>query len=121
MTTITLPWPNRDLHPNSRVHWGRRARAAKKARHDAQWAAQAAGVRHIDAKGLEVTVTFHPPSNHRRDVDGLLSNVKSYLDGIADVCGVDDSKWSIKPLRGAVVKNGEVRVLIQPIEEEAAA
>ena len=29
---ITLPWPDRALHPNSRVHWAQKAKATKAGR-----------------------------------------------------------------------------------------
>lgn len=32
---IVLPWPARELHPNARVHWSRKAKASKLARHAA--------------------------------------------------------------------------------------
>jgi len=116
---LDLPWPSRDLHPNARVHWSKRAKAAKKARADAGWAAKGAGAKKVDALALQVTVTFSPPDNRVRDVDGMLSNCKSYLDGIADVIGVDDSKWQITIRRSDPVKGGAVRFEIEDISHVA--
>lgn len=104
---IDLPWPPRDLHPNARVHWTRRHRATKAAREAAQWMSCSHGP--IEADKLDVTIIFHEPDKRRRDADGLLSNVKAYIDGIADSLEVDDSKWSIAIRRGEVVKGGVVR------------
>lgn len=112
---VDLPWPSRDLHPNARVHWARRAKAAKAARRDAVWAAKAAGFGRMEADTLSVTVTFSPPNNRAHDVDGLLSNVKSYLDGIADVIGVDDRNWSIVPMKVAARPLGNVRIEIEVV------
>lgn len=113
MLSITLPWPSRVLHPNARVHWAQKAKAAKIARIDAGWAAQAAGARKMNADALHVTATFTPPSKRRMDADGLLSNIKSHLDGIADVIGVDDSNWTISIRREAPRKPGAVRIEIE--------
>lgn len=110
---IDLPWPPRVLHPNARVHWGKRAKAAKKARADAMWATRAVVVDPIIADALRVTTIFTPPDNRPRDEDGMLSNIKSYLDGIADVVGVDDSKWRITIRKEAPRPLGNVRIEIE--------
>ena len=114
MLTIELPWPDRRLHPNARIHWRRKAEAAKTARADAHIACRAAGIREIKAATLSLAIVFHPPNRIRRDVDGMLSAIKPGLDGIADVIGVDDSNWQIairkaepRPL-GAVIIQIEV-------------
>jgi crossover junction endodeoxyribonuclease RusA len=113
---VELPWPSRDLHPNARVHWAVRARAAKKARADGVKASWAAGLRGVAAEALSVTVTFYPPNRRAHDVDGLLSSVKSYLDGIADVTGVDDRNWRIVPVKADVRPGGAVVVDLEPVD-----
>jgi crossover junction endodeoxyribonuclease RusA len=110
---IILPWPDRTLHPNARPHWGQKARAAKKARMQGGWATIAAGIRKIEAEGLLVTARYFPPSRRAHDEDGVMSNLKSYFDGIADVTGVDDSKWSIRPVREEPIKGGEIRIELE--------
>lgn len=113
---IDLPWPSRDLHPNARVHWAVKARAAKKARADAAWAARAAGVGKIDAEALNVAIIFTPPSNRAHDLDGLVASVKSYIDGIADVVGVDDRNWRIQPSKDPARPLGNVRFVLTPAD-----
>lgn len=110
---IDLPWPSRDLHPNARVHWARKASAAAKARRDASVATRAAKVGRIEADALKVTAVFAPPNNRARDDDGLIASMKSALDGIADIIGVDDSKWRIFVEREPARKGGNVRVEIE--------
>lgn len=117
MIAIDLPWPSRDLHPNARVHWAVKARATKTARADAGWAAKAAGVKKIDAGSLSVTAIFSPPDKRQRDTDGMLSSIKAYFDGIADIIGVDDSKWQISLRREPMVKGGSVRIEIEVVEQ----
>lgn len=108
---IDLPWPPRDLHPNTRCHWTRKHRATKATREAAQWLSCSHGP--IEADRLNVTLTFFPPDNRRRDIDGMLSAAKALIDGVADSLEVDDSRWSIALRRGDVVKGGTVRFEIE--------
>lgn len=122
MICVDLPWPSRDLHPNARVHWAKKARATKKARTDAGWAAKEAGVKRMNASALSVTVTFYPPNRRAHDLDGCMASCKAFFDGIADVIGVDDSKWLFGPPRKEEpVKNGAVRVQIEDASHIAKA
>ena len=43
-------------------------------------------------------------------MDNLLSRLKSGLDGLADVLGVDDSRWSLRIEMAEPVKGGSVYV-----------
>ena len=109
---IDLPFPPRDLHPNARVHWARKAKATKAAREVAQWMSCAYGP--LDGvERLDVTITFFPPDNRRRDIDGMLSASKALIDGIAESLEVDDSRWSIALRRGEPVAGGTVRFEIE--------
>lgn len=117
MIVINLPWPPRILHPNERPHWGPKAAATKKARVTGAVCARAAKAPRMTADALSVSVVFSPPDNRPRDDDGLMSNCKAYFDGIADVIGVDDSKWQFKPTKAAPVKGGNVCVTISPAQE----
>ena len=116
MISLQLAWPPRELHPNSRCHFMVKARKAKNARTVAAWTAREAGIRPNDPDipaALKVTAVFSPPDNRRRDVDGMLSSIKSYLDGISDVIGIDDSKWDIALRREAATKGGSVRIELE--------
>jgi hypothetical protein len=112
---IVLPWPSRDLHPNARVHWAKRSKAAKVARADGHMAAKACGWHLIPwAEGrLHVWIDAYPADKRRRDADGLLSSLKPWLDGIADGMGVDDARFVPHPwVKDEVRKGGEVRIRI---------
>lgn len=118
MIVVNLPWPAKELHPNARVHWAKKAKATKQARSDAAWLALSSGVRTHDfvgADNLGVTLVFVPPDKRGRDTDGMISSVKAYCDGIADVVGVDDSKWVLGIRREAPQKPGIVRVEIDSV------
>jgi crossover junction endodeoxyribonuclease RusA len=47
-----------------------------------------------DARPL-MSITFYPPDRRKRDLDGMLSAIKSGLDGLADAIGCDDSRWRL--------------------------
>lgn len=109
---VLLPWPPRELSPNARVHWARKAKIAKAYRGQA-WAlaVDAWGFRQwVDSASF--AITFNPPDNRARDLDNMLASMKSALDGIARAIGVDDSKWAISIRKGEVVKGGQVVVEI---------
>lgn len=95
MLIVMLPWPPKALSPNSRKHW--RAVAKAKAAYRAACATQAVvqGAKRISAEKLAVHLEFHPPDKRRRDMDNMIASMKSGLDGLADVLGVDDNRWRL--------------------------
>lgn len=112
---IILPWPSRDLHPNARVHWSKRAKAAKVARVEACVMARAAAWHRVKwPEGrLHIWADFYPPDRRRRDDDGLLASIKPHRDGIADALGIDDARFVSHPwIKDQVRKGGEVRIRI---------
>lgn len=112
---VALPWPDRALHPNARTHWAKRAKLAKEQRGLAKVRAYVAGWHRVEwPEGrLHVWIDAYPPDRRRRDADGLLSSLKSALDGIADAMGVDDRRFVPHPyVKDEVRKPGEVRILI---------
>lgn len=89
--TIYLPWPDSALRPNARVD--RRAKAAVVREHREAAAMITRAVldgRSFVADRLSVRVVFNPPDRRRRDLDGMLSSIKSELDGVFDALGMDD-------------------------------
>lgn len=110
MTTIILPWPSRELSPNSRVHWSKKAKAAKYSRlyafvraKESKWVVPATGK-------ITLTIEFVKPSRRRMDLDNMLAGMKPALDGIAQALGVDDSRFRYlldvadEPIKGGVVR-----------------
>lgn len=105
---IELSWPPRALHPNARVHWGQRSKAAKAYRREA-WVLTNAAKPVVDKTApVGLRIEFFPPDNRRRDTDGMLSAIKSGIDGIADALGVDDSRFMFAMCRRAPVEGGKV-------------
>lgn len=117
MIVITLPWPDNKLSPNARVHHFVLARAKAKAKSAANILAFLA-YREIGRPkiigAVDVSITFHPPDNRRRDIDNMLASNKAALDGIADAIGVDDSKWNLSLSKGDPAPSGRVLVQIVP-------
>lgn len=114
--SIDLPWPAKELRPNSRPHYMAKAVAAKKARANAHKTILEAGIKRGDfdiPEALKVTITFMPKTRHPFDTDNALAALKSALDGIADALGVDDSKFDIAIRKGEPVKGGSVRVELE--------
>ena len=118
MITIELPWPDKRLSPNARVHWREKAEVAGIARRDG-------GHLTIDAiatvvewyqSGLPYKVlahyTFHPPDKRKRDIDNALSSMKNSVDGVCSALGIDDECIKRTVLEwGEVVKPGGKVVL----------
>lgn len=107
--SVMLPWPPADLSPNARVHWARLAKAKKAYRACCAWHATTQGLRKVPEQALHLTLTFHAPSRRAYDLDNALARLKSGLDGLSDVLGVDDSKWSLT-IKKADTVGGFVKV-----------
>lgn len=89
--TVTLPWPDRALWQNSRVHWTVRRSATKSHRQRAHFEAQWAGSRHLRITGQPLLVwAIHPPDKRRRDLPNVIGALKPAIDGIQDALGIDD-------------------------------
>lgn len=116
---VELPFPPRELSPNARVHFHERAKVAKAHREQAYWLAHNALTPEspwADTMNLPgpitLTLTFHPPSKRRYDMDGLLSRAKAQIDGIADALGVNDFRFEYVLRRGDPIKGGKLIVEI---------
>jgi crossover junction endodeoxyribonuclease RusA len=112
--SIFLPWPDRRLSPNARVHWSSLARAKKQAKRDAYYTMLEAGIGRIEAESISIKYSFFPPDRRARDADNMLSSCKAYQDGIAAAIGVDDSKFQITIApRGPIERSGMVKVELE--------
>jgi crossover junction endodeoxyribonuclease RusA len=111
MIKFDLPWPSKDLSPNARLHWAKRAKAVRQARSEAEIIAKG-HCRTLEGRILFV-LEFFPPDRRRYDDDGLLARMKSARDGIADALGVDDRRFITQfSVSDTVVKGGKVSVTI---------
>lgn len=109
---IELPWPYKGLSPNARCHWGARSRSFKKYKGDCKALASYSQSPAIVDGFMKFTVTFHPPSRRRTDLDNLISSAKALFDALAETWGVDDSIFRPEYRMGDIVKFGAVRVSV---------
>ncbi|WP_249343617.1 endonuclease [Delftia sp. PE138] len=112
MLEITLPWPPKELSPNARIHWAQLAKAKKAYRAACAWTAREQGARALQDDKLHLSLTFYPPSRRAFDLDNALARMKSGLDGLADVLGVDDKNWSLNIARAEEI-GGMVKVEVR--------
>ena len=98
---VTLPWPDKRLSPNARLHWRPKSEAVKQARWDASYAVlEAAGgslseVRRslADQTRIPLTIRFYAPDRRHRDEDNVIASCKASMDGLADALGVNDRRF----------------------------
>lgn len=109
---IRFPWPPRELSPNARED--RRAIAGIRSRYRAAWGwtAKQHGVKARPPASLHIAIVFRPPDRRKRDLDNMLSSIKSGMDGLADVLRVDDSFWTLSLSKGEPVPGGAVDIEI---------
>lgn len=122
MTQIILPWPAKELSPNSRRHWAIKAKAAKKYKADcfkiatsAKYAKDYLGrttviVFREGLKSIRLKITFHPPDKCKRDDDNIIGSFKAGRDGIASAWGVDDNIFKCTYVIGEPRRGGAVIV-----------
>ncbi len=110
---LILPWFNKFLNPNNKVHWAVKAKLRAKQRSDAYWIAlEAPKPPKADKYNLEII--FYPPDERHRDIDNCLSACKGFLDGVAMAWKVNDKQFRFKDLDfGNVIKNGAIVIICE--------
>ena len=115
---IVLPWPDKRLSPNARLHWAVKAAAKGKARTDACRLTVCAvplsvkkSLRAVDLP-IPITVTFYPPDKRHRDDDNMVGSFKSLRDGIADALGVNDRRFRPHYIFAEPEKPGRIEVVL---------
>ena len=116
MITIELPWPDKRLSPNARVHWREKAKVKGGAKYDAWWDT------YDTDKGYRLSANvyyaaqyiFHPPDRRKRDIDNCLAMMKAAQDGVCEYLEMDDSRIKRTVLEwGEVVKGGKVVLTLE--------
>ncbi|MBO9680940.1 MAG: hypothetical protein J7556_22160 [Acidovorax sp.] len=74
--------------------------------------ALAQGACRVQATRLHLSLVFYPPSRRAFDLDNALARMKSGLDGLADVLGVDDRHWELTIKRAEEI-GGMVKVEVR--------
>lgn len=106
--TVTLPFPPAVLSPNTRSHWAQKYRAFKV--YKTECVAMMLNLRGALKGQRKFTVTFHPPTARRMDLDNAISRFKAGQDALAVISGVDDSEFEMTYRFGEPVRGGAVIV-----------
>lgn len=102
MNICALPWPNRLLSPNSRVHHMLKARSARAHRIAARAIADQDGRKRLRNPSLAILPIVR--DRRRRDIDNVLAGLKSTLDGLGDAgWWTDDSEIATISIRRPVL------------------
>lgn len=119
---FTFPWPPKELNPNKRLHWAKKAQFIKAYRQECFILAMAkmGGLKPNLGEGkIHLFIDFYPPDRRRRDDDNTGASFKGGRDGLAQAMGIDDSRFISHPcLRDEVRKGGQVVVTVTRIEGE---
>ena len=112
---VTLPWPPKELSPNSSAKLKDKMSAKRKYRDDCYVLALASLAKTRKAYGgdIPITIEFRYPDAINRDLDNQLNRIKAGLDSVANAMRVDDSRFNpITIRRGPITKGGQVIVCI---------
>ena len=116
--TIVLPVPPRELSPNSRAYWRKKAKATKMVRENTCVVARdkMRSIRGLGAPWLEATVqlTYQFNTHRRRDTDNLLAMAKAVFDGLTDSCLIlDDAGLTHLPVDVNIVAGEEQTLTVE--------
>lgn len=118
---ISLPWPDKRLSPNARLHWKAKVGPRQDARRRAGWLTVAAAGYWTVKDALKasegpipVRITFYPPDKRHRDDDNMIASFKAWRDGVADALGVDDRRFRPHYFFADPAKPGRVEVQFFP-------
>lgn len=117
--TVTLPWPDKRLHPNTRTD-RRHTTAVRKEYRNTCWR-MCKYMANLDPALTHLDITFHPPDARRRDLDNMLGAIKYGLDGMAMALGVDDYDWSLTIRRGEKDAEKQGKVVIRLLSQSDVA
>ncbi|MCX2919681.1 hypothetical protein ORK51_05800 [Stenotrophomonas rhizophila] len=121
---LVLPWPSKDLSPNVRLHWSKKAAATAMARQTGALLALKAGWKGVSLPPgrLFLWLDFYQqPHKALPDDDNMLRRFKPYRDGIAQVLGIDDKVFITRHMvHEERRKGGQVVVRITGGPEVAA-
>lgn len=113
-----LPWPNKRLSPNARVHWSILANAKANYKKTTQLLTMNALVetglpKKPDFANAHIQLVFCPPKNFAYDLDNALARMKAGIDGMALGLGCDDKGWTFAIERGEVHRpKGRVQIRV---------
>lgn len=108
---VILPWPDKRLSPNARLHWAAKARLSAAARSEAFWLSKEQMHTPFDEIPNSVKVYITPPDKRRRDKLNMIASFKAAQDGIADAIKWDDQHWNEDYIITEPKKPGQIKVV----------
>ena len=97
MHEVILPWPPKELSPNARIHWAKKAPIAKKYKQIGYALTKEAGLIAPDCERIAMWLDFYPPDRRARDDDNIIASFKNCRDGVALALGIDDKRFRVMP------------------------
>ena len=79
-----LHLPYRELSPNARVHWAKKAAAVRGAREEVGWLAGSQWGDQPPMQCARISYVFNVVDKRRRDIGNLLAACKPFEDGLVD-------------------------------------
>ncbi|TZG25600.1 endodeoxyribonuclease RusA [Sphingomonas montanisoli] len=113
MTPLSLPWPPKELNPNSTAPL-RAKMSAKKSYRELCWGLSLSRKGSVPDGPLRLILTFCPPDRRARDDDNMLASFKHGRDGLALALGINDGRFRTSFTVGDVVPGGAVLVEVEP-------
>jgi crossover junction endodeoxyribonuclease RusA len=108
---ITVPYPPKELNPNTKLHWAAKMGYIKMYRGTCKSIAGESS--HVLPDGdLVLDLEFFPPDNRRRDDDNMISSFKAGRDGIAEALELDDVRFQLRVRTRDKFPGGKVVVKI---------
>lgn len=115
---VTLDLPPKELSPNGRTHWARKARAVRQYRMKA-WAAARTETNAYrwEWERAELRAVWFLPDRRRRDPDNLMSSLKAAIDGLTDAHVLADDRGLVihPPVMMVDRQHPRVELTISPI------
>ncbi len=116
---IILPWPDKRLSPNARLHWRAKVGPKQAAKIATGWAVavtegyQPTKAALLGTEGpIALKIAFYPPDRRHRDDDNMIGSFKTARDAIAEALGVDDRRFRPHYFFEDPVPSGKVEVEI---------
>lgn len=113
---LILPYPDKQVSPNARLHWSEKAEAVAAARKAGYYLARDAELRVPDVN-LQLWIKAIPPDKRGRDDDNIVSSLKPYRDGIFDYLQINDKRIRLTSFGfGKPEGRGAVWLWIRPLK-----
>jgi crossover junction endodeoxyribonuclease RusA len=90
---VVLPWPPKELSPNSRCHWYIKAKTGKDYKRAVFYLCKEAGLVNPGGEKVHLSLDFYPPSRHAYDQDNCVAMMKFGQDSIAEYLGMNDRNF----------------------------